>query len=283
MEKREIKFIKDLKGFSGCGLSLYSSDDGYFVRKISKSLEYNERLIKQMAKQKFFQEKLANDKLTAPKVIAEGYIDDLFFFDMEYINGLTLIDFISNATKEDLEILAKDVAGIISHFKKIPATNEEINLAQKFKDKIDEIKRKTLESESSSLDKLNLSILPKLKSTYCHGDLTFENIIYNPDSKKYYLIDFLDNFVDHYWFDLSKMLQDIEGEWYVLKNPQIDRKMMKTKMDFIKTNIFNQPFDGYKNYHNLFMALTFARILPYSKDKKDKEYLLEHIQNYIHQ
>ena len=49
MEK--VKFIADLKGFSGCKIKIYSEDRNYFVRKISKDSFYNERLKKQMLKQ----------------------------------------------------------------------------------------------------------------------------------------------------------------------------------------------------------------------------------------
>jgi len=73
------QFIIDLKGFSGCKVKLFLRNDDYFVRKISKSITYNERLQKQALKQKFFLDNLATERLSAPKILEEGFVDNLFF------------------------------------------------------------------------------------------------------------------------------------------------------------------------------------------------------------
>ena len=89
-----MRFIKDLKGFSGCKVKLYSVNGDYLVRKISKSVDYNERLQKQMLKQKYFLEYLATDKILAQKIFNTSSINKLYFFDMEYIQGINLIEYI---------------------------------------------------------------------------------------------------------------------------------------------------------------------------------------------
>lgn len=74
----------NLGGHSGCQIFLMEDDDGQvFVRKISKDVDYNERLEVQSKKQASF----SGDPIRAPRVLDHGYTDDgLFFFDMEYGN-----------------------------------------------------------------------------------------------------------------------------------------------------------------------------------------------------
>ena len=84
-----------------------------------------------------------------------------------------------------------------------------------------------------------------------------------------YLIDFLDNFSQQINFDIVKIYQDIEGEWYKIKNE--DMKIPKIKLLFFK-ELFDkkieEKFKEYKKIHYYLLALTFLRILPYTKDKK---------------
>jgi len=263
--------MKELKGFSGCKLLLcYSSERGYFVRKISKSADYNKRLKKQMKKQKLFYETFSNNWVTAPKIFSEGVTNDLYYFDMEYINGIDLIEFINRAKAKDLKEVTNFLLNLLKLFK-AKKGEEKINLSEKFKEKISDIINKTKREEHRKLLRNLLyksKRLPAVTTTYCHGDLTLENVIYNINKKKYYLIDFLDNFANHYWFDIVKIFQDVGGEWYLFRNKDMDKETMKIKMFFVKEMLIEKFLkrDPYIRYHNLFMALTFSRILPYCSE-----------------
>jgi len=286
------KKVADFKGFSGCKIELYSNEESYFVRKTSASNLYNERLKKQVLKQKYFFENMANERISAPKVLREGFIGSLFFFDMEYIQGIKLIDYIAESNMEDLLEISNDFYMILTIMKQ--SVKEKIidDFTFKINQKINDIEsgivsKNNLISQKIIIDLKNLlsqiKIPKNVNQTFCHGDLTMENIIYDKETKKYYLIDFLDNFIDHYWFDITTLFQDIEGQWYKFRDPSINLSNLLPKMNFIN-NFLNDTFlneEGtYKKYHNLFLALKFARILPYAKEN-DINYLIKTIKNSI--
>jgi hypothetical protein len=80
----------NLIGHSGCEIILINENKKSFVRKISKDLGYNARMKLQCEKQ----EKFSHDKIFAPKVLSTGHIAGLFYFDMEFVNGVKFNDFI---------------------------------------------------------------------------------------------------------------------------------------------------------------------------------------------
>ena len=81
-----------LSGHSGCKIFLMENESKKpFVRKISKDVGYNARLKSQCEKQKHFRHQL----IRTPKIFSQGITDDgLFYFDMEYIHGITLAEYI---------------------------------------------------------------------------------------------------------------------------------------------------------------------------------------------
>ena len=175
----------DLRGHSGCKVVLCETDDGeVFVRKISSSIEYNERLEKQASKQ----EKFKGIKIKAPKVLRKGYTnDDLFYFDMEYIKGITLSEYIKKIEIVKIRGIVETLALNI-----LPESERSETCQDIFYNKIS-----LLQNELSSLNNpiVNeaLSVLAhhnwsKFVISPCHGDMTLENIIVKDD--KLFFIDF---------------------------------------------------------------------------------------------
>jgi len=272
MIQEGISFIKDLSGFSGCKIKLYSKGSFNFVRKISASKDYNSRLESQMNKQIYFYENLMTKNLRAPKVINSGEIDGLFFFDMEYVRGITLVEHVLESSPKNLKKISRMLIEMLKLMKSTQR-NSDIDVSLKINLKLNQIKSKMTENYSE----LNDIQIPELslKESFCHGDLTFENIIYDKESGNYYLIDFLDSFIDNYFFDIVKLFQDLEGYWYLLRNPKIDKKLMEIKMFFIKEFILNNFLidEDYLKYHKNLLKLNFARILPYASGEKFEKVL----------
>jgi|7_EtaG_2_1085326.scaffolds.fasta_scaffold02018_3 hypothetical protein len=255
-------FIKDLKGHSGCSISLNIENSGKrFVRKISSSNNYNNRLIDQYKKQKKFK----NTKILAPEVLGSGYIEDLFYFDMEFVKGRCLHEF----------ILRNDIDSIIKIFDDI-----EIFLCKESQDIVDisgHVERKI----ESMLDKVDIREYGKyfdyimsspLKSTsstdICHGDLTFENMIVSQGNL--YFIDFLDSYIDSRILDISKILQDILYFWSwrdYSKKPIVKNISLLEKIERMDLYVDN------KHSINSIMILNMIRIIPYTNDKKIVQYL----------
>jgi len=288
----EEKFIADLKGFSGCKLKLYSRDGELFVRKISKSPDYNERLKSQMVKQQYFFNNLATEQVSAPRVLGSGFLEDCFFFDMEYINGVNLAIYLSSATIDELNFISQQLVSILTLMKS-QQREAKAKVFSKSQEKIKQIHAKMQERLS---DTGLLTVLGEMeamaqqcvssddpKETFCHGDLTMDNILYDKEHMKFYLIDFLDSYADHYWLDIAKLFQDIEGGWYKFRNPDLDMTNTFLKMAFVenylnKNVVFKER--GYAAYHYLFLALVFARILPYAEEQ-DFDYLIGNIKLFV--
>ncbi|HAI44997.1 MAG TPA: hypothetical protein DCM40_46430 [Maribacter sp.] len=242
----------ELKGHSGCKIYLCEKKGKKFVRKISKSRKYNIRLRKQAEKQNHFRSNL----LKTPEIFDDGIINSLYYFDMEYINGMTFSSFISKNTIQNIDPALDRVLSHIGEsasgkknyttliYKKIFDLEEVISCD------IGEYKRYCMDYDWSAVP-----------SGTCHGDLTFENIIIYKSEP--FLIDFLDSFIDTTYIDLSKMQQDTLLLWSwrnaqaapIIKNIYIHNRICSS-MDKYALGATNR-----------LLVLNLLRILPYS-DKK---------------
>ena len=56
---------------------------------------------------------------------------------------------------------------------------------------------------------------------FCHGDLTFSNIMFALDDNQVGLIDFLDSFIETPLIDLVKLRQDTHFHWTITRYPHL--------------------------------------------------------------
>lgn len=222
------------KGHSGCNIRMISDN---VVRKTSPNVEYNIRLENQMKKQSEF----FHSHIKTSDIIDFGYNkEELFYFDMTYIRGINLsIYFQQNNLNSCMNII-----DLFSSFN----TENKIEISDFITKKIN----------SMNVDEESLELITTQNWTvfdgYCHGDLTFENILINSDGV--YLIDFLDSFVECPIIDESKLLQDSFCYWSFKDN------IPKRKLIAIC-----EKFDTRQHYCMLLLHL--LRIIPYvSKEKK---------------
>lgn len=106
--------------------------------------------------------------------------------------------------------------------------------------------------------------------SFCHGDLTFSNMIFGNDI---YLIDFLDCFVESYWMDIIKLRQDLVYHWCLLYN-KIETVKLFNIFNYMNNRI-NDVFEEEIKSQN-FKILEFINILrlePYLP--VDKKYILD--------
>ena len=220
-------------GHSGCKVILLEKN---IVRKISSNLFYNSRLEIQMQKQLSFKD----DFFKKPIIIDYGYNkDNLFYFDMEYISGINLSLYFENNS-------AYNCIKIINKFEKFKK--------QTFIDIKDDIQKKI---KNLNIEDIYINLFDidwKTNDGYCHGDLTFENIIVNDGG--IYLIDFLDSFSNCPLVDESKLLQDAFCYWS-FKNNYIP----KEKLSFICEKYNTKQ-------HYIMLLIHLYRILPYTNEKE---------------
>ena len=190
-------------GLSGCSLELINDR---VLRKYSPTTDYNSRLLSQADKQVVFGNRIYKN-IDAPKV----YDTQQNYFDMEYIAGKSFEEFFSIASVNDIEFV---VSTLFDYFDTLISTARSFDATNKILTKIDSLKEKS--SHKKYIEFLrkyvedNRIIVPH---TFCHGDLTFANIIFHKN--RLFFIDFLDCYVDTFLSDLIKLKQDLHHLWAV--------------------------------------------------------------------
>ena len=108
----------------------------------------------------------------------------------------------------------------------------------------------------------------------CHGDLTFSNILFNGNN--YYLIDFLDSFIESPIMDMVKLRQDTAYLWSPLMySDNYDKTRLKiicNKID-LELDCCFKKYEWYCKYYHIFQLLNFLRILQYAHEEKVIIYL----------
>ena len=190
-------------GLSGCSLELINDR---VLRKYSPTTDYNSRLLSQADKQMVFGNRIYKN-IDAPKV----YDTQENYFDMEYIAGKNFDEFFSTASVNDVEFV---VSTLFDYFDTLISTARNIDVTKQILNKIDSLKEKS--SYPKYIEFLRKYVEDKrivVPHTFCHGDLTFANIIFHQN--RLFFIDFLDCYVDTFLSDLVKLKQDLHHLWAV--------------------------------------------------------------------
>jgi hypothetical protein len=175
--------------------------------------------------------------IRTPSIMSSGYNKDgRFYFDMKYIRGYSMSKVFTNQSiKVGMKVLEK----LMSFEQKTL-----IDISSNVKEKID----------SLSIDTHDKNIIMScdwnVKDGYCHGDMTFENIIVADE--EVYLIDFLDSFADAPIVDHAKILQDSFCYWSFGEGHIPKRKLLSVC----------DMFDTKEHYCMLLLHL--HRIIPYA-------------------
>lgn len=118
----------------------------------------------------------------------------------------------------------------------------------------------------------------------CHGDLTFSNILFNGNN--YYLIDFLDSFIESPLLDVVKIRQDSAFLWsqlmYVKSYDRIRLEIICKKIDDAINEYFKK-YDWYHDFYGVFQLMNMLRILQYAKEEKVINYLKQTLQRILYE
>lgn len=271
----------NLGGHSGCGIFLIEENDGtVFVRKISKDIAYNNRLQAQCTKQRSF----AGSRIMAPAVLKEGFDSEgRFFFDMEYIQGVTLAEYIKTMEIGKIRGLVTSlVENLVPSEPWISDQNGEAAINRCFLEKLDSLDAVLSGTENPHL-MAAMMLLRKhnwcnVSASPCHGDLTLENIIVHND--RLYLIDFLDSFYDSWVMDMGTLLQDVQALWSYRKEPAISMNTVLRLMVFRDVLVDTVGAIDQKYQTEIYYALLLklVRIYPYSKDHATRQFLDEKLE-----
>ena len=250
-------------GLSGCSLELINDR---VLRKHSPSIEYNSRLLMQAEKQKVFSNRIYKN-VDAPKV----YDIQSNYFDMEYIPGNTFSEFFSTASVNDVEFV---VQTLFDYFDSLISTSRMVDATSKILKKLDSLKEKTFHKEYIEFLRKyvesNKIIVPH---TFCHGDLTFSNIIFHKN--RLFFIDFLDCYVDTFLSDLVKIKQDLDYFW-ALKTWNVHTHRLEQIYRFAWNELENRYSSFMYEPFDILDVMNILRIEPYLTSE-DQRVILDRI------
>ena len=113
---------------------------------------------------------------------------------------------------------------------------------------------------------------------YCHGDLTLSNLLFDGD--EIVLLDFLDTYLDSPIQDIVKLRQDTKYHWSIrMLDYEFDSLKMIQCLNYIDEKIdyeFSKK-EYYVRYYKIFQILNLLRIVPYCREQKNVNYLINEV------
>ena len=276
----------EVKGHSGCQIDVVSEDSGIYVYKSTADSKYLKRLALQAKKQRAAAED-EYQHIRVPQIFELQENADTTIIKMQYVYSKNFIEFFEQAGFEQVDYLI----GALKYFVEHEISKCELQkVAPKiFQDKFAEIKGKCLTNPLYEGNEVILSILNRSEQVFnslpeltmpigiCHGDLTFSNILFNGNN--YYLIDFLDSFIETPLQDIVKIRQDTQFRWsQLMYTKPYDATRLRIVCDKIDHEIhqyFTRKYQWYSDNYSVVQLMNILRILPYAKEEKVVQYLVD--------
>ena len=274
----------EIRGHSGCQIDIVNGGDSLFINKSTRDKNYIPRLYKQALKQ-CNASKIAYQHIRVPKIYGIERMDEYLNIKMEYIYSKKYVDYFEDAGFDHISYFIKAlkifIDSEIENSKMTPINkNVVINKYNDVCDKVaknDFISKDTdikiiLEKSSIVFNELDEEI--NIPVGQCHGDLTFSNILFNGNN--YYLIDFLDSFLESPLLDLVKIRQDSNYGWsQLMYGHDFDSVRMRIISDKIdkEIDIYYSNYDWYNKYYSTFQLMNFLRVIQYAKEERTVAFL----------
>lgn len=282
----------EVKGHSGCNIEIVNNGKDLFINKSTNNIEYTPRLLKQAKKQQDAS-KTTYQHIRIPEIMEISQSDNGLNVKMEYIYSKNFIDYFEDAGFDQIEYFVRALKIFInseiaeSYLKEI----EKQCLIDKFLDvtqKVAQNEHINTDYDVSEILRKSAIVFQELDNTIqipigiCHGDLTFSNILFNGNN--YYLIDFLDSFIETPLMDLVKIRQDSCYAWSLLmyskKFDGVRMAIISKKIDLEIDNYYKQ-YEWYRKYYQIFQLMNFLRILQYAKEPQVIKYLKDTLKSML--
>ena len=270
----------EVKGNSGCSINIVEHDNKLTVHKSTFDSNYVQRLVTQANKQK---NAVLTSNIEVPKIHSVSISGSSATIVMDYIHAKNFVDFIEQSPISAIDDFTKSIITYIDN--EIKSSHEETIRSNVFTDKIDSIERNS--KKNSFITNKTFNLLKEASKVFkhigdiklpigtCHGDLTLSNILFS--SNKYYLIDFLDSFIETPIQDIVKLRQDTSLLWSLqMYDKAYDKIRIKTVLDYIDEAIndhFSTTCEYYKSSYDYIQLINILRIVPYAKSHSVAGYL----------
>lgn len=274
----------EVKGHSGCQIDVVNEGGQIFVYKSSSDPKYLKRLALQGKKQ-MAASVAEYQHIRVPKVYDLQENEDSTVIKMQYVYSKNFVEFFENAGFEQVDYLI----GALEYFieKEIKECEIKTVSAKVFRDKFADVHTKVENNPIYVGNSVIASIISRCQRVFdslkdlelpvgiCHGDLTFSNILFNGNN--YYLIDFLDSFVETPLQDIVKIRQDTAYRWsqlmYTKKYDAVRLHIVCDKIDREIDGYFSQRYQWYRDNYKVMQLMNILRILPYAKEINVVQYL----------
>lgn len=276
----------DVKGHSGCSVEVVREGKQLFIYKTTCDKKYIKRLCLQGEKQRRAGEEVWNH-IKIPKVYEVKCEKEHALVKMEYVYSKNYIEYFEHSGFEQIESFVEEIIQFVD--KEVERSSMQVMPRTVMLDKFHDVKTKTLallqddedifvllsraESLFNSLDDMVMPI------GICHGDLTFSNILFSGNN--YYLIDFLDSFIESPLIDIVKIRQDSAFLWSrLMYRHSVDDtrlKIISRRIDNEIDSHFSQKYEWYSSYYKLFQLMNLLRILQYAKSEEVVTFLKTNI------
>lgn len=274
----------EVKGHSGCQIDVVNEVKDIYVYKSTKDPKYLKRLVLQAEKQRLASE-VEYQHIRVPKIFNIKKTAESVVVKMQYVYSKNFMEFFEQAGFEQIDYLIGALEYFVEH--EISQCKLESVDPAIFQNKFIDIKKKCSGNDLYKGDAEIGKILERCEKVFaslgdmlipvglCHGDLTFSNILFNGNN--YYLIDFLDSFVETPLQDIVKIRQDTKHLWSQLMYTKLfDRLRLQIvckKIDSEIDEYFRNKYEWYGKHYHVMQLMNMLRILPYAKEQKVANYL----------
>jgi len=271
-----------LSGNSGCSLEIITENRQSYVKKVSASKSYDERLLKQCMKQKDCSKLIGKSPLYNIVKIPSITFNNNNSFTMELFHGKDSISYFMECDIHSIDHFIDNVIKFVeleienctySLFDPKVVTDKVYSVASRINGK-SVIDPDRIVTYVESLPIINIP------HGTCHGDLTLSNMLIGRDGQVC-IIDFLDTFYETPIQDMVKIRQDTLYKWSsIVYNKNYDSTRYNMLMEYLDNSFdkFFSKFEYYKLYYNVFQLVNYYRILPYSKTKKIRDHVEANLQ-----
>ena len=265
-----------VKGHSGFSIDIVREGTNLYVYKRCSDADKAERLMRQAAKQ----EQATGfhySGFQTPHIIATEHTSNGASIKMDYIYSRNFMEYFESAGFEQIDYFIQTLIRFIeeelahSPIQVIPAdiVNSKFMSVKKTIAANTHIRKdNTLASIMEKAERLLTGITEwRLPVGICHGDLTFSNILFTANT--YYLIDFLDSFIESPLLDIVKLRQDSAHIWsaklYTKPYDPIRLGIISNKID-TELDTYFQQYSWYNAYYLPLQVLNLLRVLQYAKE-----------------
>lgn len=233
------------------------------------------RLRAQCEKQKNFI--LENTEFIVCPILGEFESEDVYGFTMPFCRGEVAPEFIDRASPRKIRSFIQRLIALVENFidhseiqsidgKQLINKSLSVKCATKQNPLVPICTMELIDSHIESIKERKIFELPIGK---CHGDLTLSNIIFDDANDQYFLIDFLDAYLDSPILDLVKISQETQLLWTSkLMRQTHDSTKYRIAMTAINSEIQKHfsKYEWYRSHQSIFEFQNLIRILPYARD-----------------